>query len=57
MWALRVCAKFFERLQDLGGLGRMAWTRADVGETARLQDLADGALVVADPEAFLDELL
>lgn len=30
--------------------------RADVGETERFQDLADGALVVVDPEAFLDDL-
>ena len=57
MWAFRVRGKFFERLDDLRILRRMARAGADVAEPELVQDLADRALVVDHPEALGEEAL
>jgi hypothetical protein len=52
-----VRAKFFERLDDLAILLGMTRPRADVREAQGLEQLADGALVIGNPEALLDDAL
>jgi hypothetical protein len=48
---------FFERRDRLGLLAWMKRAGADVREADLLQDLADGALVIDDPEPLLDDAL
>ena len=49
--------KFFKSLDRAGILRRMARAGADVGEAEPLEELADRALVIGDPEALEDDAL
>ena len=49
--------KFFKSLDRAGILRRMARAGADVGEAEPLEELADRALVIGDPEALEDHAL
>ncbi len=48
---------FFESLDRARILRRVTWARADVREAERLENLADRALVIGDPEALSDDAL
>src|SRR3954465_12169943 len=48
---------FFERLDRAPVLSRVTRTATDVREAQRLEELADRALVVGDPEALHDDAL
>src|SRR3954453_21825399 len=56
-WALSVAGKFFERLDRPLILSRVTRTGADVREAERLQQLADRAFMIGDPEALADHPL
>src|SRR3954447_20544503 len=49
--------RFFERLDRAPVLSRVTRTATDVREAQRLEELADRALVVGDPEALHDDAL
>ena len=50
-------ASFFECRDDLAILLGMFGTGADMGEPERLEQLADGPLMIGDAEPFLDDAL
>ena len=56
-WALSAAGKFFERLDRPLILSGVTRAGADVGEAERLQELADRALVIGNPEALEDDAL